>query len=299
MDYEKAYKAVLQTATQWIKDGCTDKEKICLECVFPELAGSEDEKMMSRIIDGFKNFSRSASKWNNIPIEEVIAYLEKQKEQKPVPKFSVGDYVIDTNYKGEPLYQIVGIDKECYICEYRGDKGMGDRTVMHFAFNNPYLRLEQKPEDRFEEAREKYQVEWSEEDEKMLTGIIERGSSQIPFGEPALRGEQMEWLMNMLKSHRPQPKREWSEEDENIVKMILRDLEWERRNTTVDKDIRHYDKEIVWLKSLRPSWKPSEDEERLINTSISFLKDFADKGYENAVECIDWLKSKLNGNSGK
>lgn len=44
-----------------------------------------------------------------------------------------------------------------------------------------------------------------------------------------------------------------------------------------------------------PEW--SEDEERLIKTSISFLKDFADKGYENAVECIDWLKSKLNGNS--
>lgn len=46
-----------------------------------------------------------------------------------------------------------------------------------------------------------------------------------------------------------------------------------------------------------PHWKPSEDEERLINTSISFLKGFADKGYENAVECIDWLKSKLNGTS--
>ena len=43
MDYEKAYKAVLKTATQWIKDGCTDKEKICLECVFPELRESESE----------------------------------------------------------------------------------------------------------------------------------------------------------------------------------------------------------------------------------------------------------------
>ena len=32
------------------------------------------------------------------------------------------------------------------------------------------------------------------------------------------------------------------------------------------------------------------DEERLIETTISFLKDFADEGYENAVECIDWLK---------
>ena len=69
-----------------------------------------------------------------------------------------------------------------------------------------------------------------------------------------------------------------------------------------------YDHEIAWLKSLRnrvgkeflqPHWKPSEDEERLIKTSISFLKDFADKGYENAVECIDWLKSKLNGDACK
>lgn len=37
------------------------------------------------------------------------------------------------------------------------------------------------------------------------------------------------------------------------------------------------------------SW--SKDDERLRNTTIVFLKDFADKGYENAIECIDWLKT--------
>lgn len=58
----------------------TDKEKEALEILIPEFAESEDERIRSRIIDGFKNFSRSASKWNNIPIEEVIACLEKQKE---------------------------------------------------------------------------------------------------------------------------------------------------------------------------------------------------------------------------
>lgn len=36
----------------------------------------------------------------------------------------------------------------------------------------------------------------------------------------------------------------------------------------------------------------SEEDERLTNTTIAFLKDFADKGYENAVECIDWLKAR-------
>ena len=35
-----------------------------------------------------------------------------------------------------------------------------------------------------------------------------------------------------------------------------------------------------------------KDNERLRKTTIAFLKDFADKGYENAVECIDWLEKQ-------
>ena len=102
---------------------------------------------------------------------------------------------------------------------------------------------------------------------------------------------------------------EWSEEDEKRIKQLIYDTEhiraeYEKRKKELgesfnDELIKDCDEQIDWLKSLRPSWKPSEDEERLINTSISFLKDFADKGYENAVECIDWLKSKLNGNTCK
>lgn len=33
-----------------------------------------------------------------------------------------------------------------------------------------------------------------------------------------------------------------------------------------------------------------EDDERLRKTTVAFLKDFAEQGYENAVECIDWLE---------
>ena len=35
----------------------------------------------------------------------------------------------------------------------------------------------------------------------------------------------------------------------------------------------------------------NKDDERLRKTTIAFLKEFAEQGYENAVECIDWLKS--------
>ena len=34
------------------------------------------------------------------------------------------------------------------------------------------------------------------------------------------------------------------------------------------------------------------EDERLRKTAISFLKDFAEQGYENAVECIDWLEKQ-------
>ena len=81
MDYEKAYKAVLQTANQWIKDGCTDKERICLESVFPELRESEDE----RIIEGFYTLIRGIRRdggltLNKVPLDKCEAWLEKQKE---------------------------------------------------------------------------------------------------------------------------------------------------------------------------------------------------------------------------
>jgi len=70
----------------------------------------------------------------------------------------------------------------------------------------------------------------------------------------------------------------------------LDEFDWEDISTVIEDTAKHF-------YNFHSHWKPSEDEERLINTSVSFLKDFADKGYENAVECIDWLKSKLNGNS--
>lgn len=38
----------------------------------------------------------------------------------------------------------------------------------------------------------------------------------------------------------------------------------------------------------------NKDNERLRKTTIDFLKEFADKGYENAIECIDWLEKQGN-----
>ena len=82
-DYEKAYKAVLQTAKQWIKDGCTNKEKICLEYVFPELRESEDERIRRWIIKELESKYVKDDIVNSKDANKALSWLEKQKEQKP------------------------------------------------------------------------------------------------------------------------------------------------------------------------------------------------------------------------
>ena len=55
-----------------------------------------------------------------------------------------------------------------------------------------------------------------------------------------------------------------------------------------------------WSKFTAPWYKKgmdtnsmsNKDDERLRKIAIAFLKDFAEQGYENAVECIDWLEKQ-------
>jgi hypothetical protein len=129
--------------------------------------------------------------------------------------------------------------------------------------------------------------------------------------DPEAEAELAQWqkARAYFEKQKEQKPAEWSEEDEKLIEEVCRCL-CEYAGYYKEKDMEavnnHLFKLSQRLKSLpmrcpkkSDNWKPSEDEERLINTSISFLKDFADKGYENAIECIDWLKSKLNGNACK
>ena len=86
--------------------------------------------------------------------------------------------------------------------------------------------------------------------------------------------------------------------------MKVRDiLSWLEKQGEKDKLIEDKDKLIRELGEYKVKYMQevlekhidnmnNKDDERLRNTTIAFLKDFADKGYENAVECIDWLENK-------
>lgn len=86
----KAYDEALALAKRLISNNCTEVEKLCLKCVFPELKESEDERIRESLIEfltEIKDISESGRTSWAVRKEDAemcksfIDYLEKQKEQ--------------------------------------------------------------------------------------------------------------------------------------------------------------------------------------------------------------------------
>ena len=97
MDYEKAYKEALARAKDVHDYYCDDNEQIWkIESIFPELkedAESEDERMIDNIIGALRTISITTA--NKGTYKEELAWLEKQKEQKPVEWSEEDEKAID------------------------------------------------------------------------------------------------------------------------------------------------------------------------------------------------------------
>lgn len=85
---EKKYKEALERARA-LRNEAIEKEYVDdyikdYETIFPELreSESEDERIRKHLIKHFSN--KSKEEWNGMPIKDILAWLEKQKEQKPV-----------------------------------------------------------------------------------------------------------------------------------------------------------------------------------------------------------------------
>ena len=93
----KAYDEALEIAKNEINiKGIGDTVDLCKQ-LFPELDESEDERVREWLVDYFKTIGESKS-WihRGIGPKQILAWLEKQKEQKPILEvfgFKVGDAV--------------------------------------------------------------------------------------------------------------------------------------------------------------------------------------------------------------
>ena len=83
IDYKALYEEARERAKQ-VKLTDMKENVAAAEYIFPDLKEIEDERMSNIILEGFKNYSRSFSEWNDVPVERIIAYLERQKEPENV-----------------------------------------------------------------------------------------------------------------------------------------------------------------------------------------------------------------------
>lgn len=95
---------------------------------------------------------------------------------------------------------------------------------------------------------------------------------------------------------------EWAGEIENIFPE-LKESEDDRISREITEfilthridepnDIEDTNSWLAWLeKQGKKKLKWTEKDEKIIRCAISFLIEFRNKGYENAVACIDWLES--------
>lgn len=195
-----------------------------------------------RIRKALIRFFKHTHNWVNLKYDgdEIVAYLEKQKDS-PMPEDTV-------------IFQ----------------KGVAEGRRLE--------REEQRP------------AEWSEEDKTMLERCISKMANIIPVpGKHGLTNMSFEkhtdeklaaWLKFLPERFNPQPKQEWSKEDEKTFELlhtcVCRCINDDRFDYAEREQIsRRLIPFIERLKSLRPQlhWKPSEEQMRCLLDCVSKAKE--------------------------
>jgi len=115
MDYEKAYKEAIKRAKAIIE--VAEKEEEVYKSaitIFPELYESDDERVRKAILELVRQSSEVLDRQNQ---NNMIAWLEKQGEQKPTdkvePKFHEGEWIISNDKKS--TYQVIEVKRGIYV----------------------------------------------------------------------------------------------------------------------------------------------------------------------------------------
>lgn len=233
---------------------------------YKPIEDSEDKKIRTRLIALVEAFSQGEYK------DEMLAYLEKQKEQKPEIKYVY------------PIFRIGDtIKPKAYNESHRINKIKDDNYVLDNGFTFPIV-----DQDVWEIVEQT--TEWNEEDKKFWKAILQ-DLANIKAVHPKVNiQDEFNWFKNLperLKSLRPQSKAkqkpaEWSEEDKKCILSIISCLKYletqdtERRwNGDHNAHPEQYAELITKLQSIfsRSNWKPSEEQMEALDNA-RFCKSY-------------------------
>jgi len=120
--------------------------------------------------------------------------------------------------------------------------------------------------------------EWSKEDEiqlKEALEVLDESIKHLPLGYSYTELVKT-WLkslpLNLKKKNEDVAKlcsNEWSEEDERGLSRVIRHLELDKNSASIKSYYEMVDKDIQFLKSIRPAWKPSKEQMKILKNVVA------------------------------
>lgn len=294
MDFKKAYEDALERAKGiYNENPSSSTAKFVCGQIFPELKESEDERIRKEIINYLSNELHNVKQLTprTNEFEDWIAYLEKQKEQNPAEwsdaerkKLYCDGY--DSSRKN------LALDFMHYIDENRPEGKMGLSNGECAALMNAFKVGDVETIVRY---INKYQqpAEWSEDEKKVLDSIID------DYEKAAKSFCGYDGKIMLLKAIRDGeydlPKQEWSEEDEEILDSLIRLYSkeysadaWPWANGAIT-----YGDVVKFLKSIRPTWKPSEEQMNALNEAVFDYRAEDTASCEKTADILNTLYNDL------
>lgn len=232
----RAYDEALTTAKRIISENCSEVEKLCLKCVFPELRESEDERIRKALVEYFAP-PVSFTTVRGIPVQKVRDWLEKQK-----------DLTTENIYKHsrERMSFWNGQQKEQKPVDL--SEMMVHKEPYIAPVPTPMVADEQKPAECIDFYDEFYKVYTGPKNILAYVNIFVKKLGYVPIDIHELSACVYYVIKHIEEdtkaSQKEQKPSEWSEEDEMYLSQAIETLEHECYSCLADK-----------LKSLRPQPK--------------------------------------------
>lgn len=280
----KAYDEALERAKAYHRNELTGSRKEMMEYIFPQLCESEDEKIRKKLVNfltDVKNISEdSRNSWavrkgDAEMCATFLAYLERQKEQKPIKVYRVEN---EDEQKGlwrkfdgtwEPLFNIL-------------TDGLCRNLPME---DNDLYRAEGKKWFASAPSRETLQKWFSKRDleeltaagftisEFEVTNYKKVSEFEYIFTRDSIINRAYLTVSDIYPEQKPA---EWSEEDESelttviycVSRAIKASKDENERNSLLNAKKWLQDKLSFRVKSLRPFWKPSDEQMEALKNVI-------------------------------
>lgn len=277
MDYEKEYKEALERAREYHKVDKDNTLKIyakgTMEYLFPVLKESEDERIRKGIISNLDNMiayiedsecSPKEKKFIINNIKKQKTWLEKQGEQKSE---KVSDY-IELSELEKLMLEKQG-ESKFEQCIQEGDKIVTNEDGTHFNVS----QLERV-------AKKEPNPAWSEEDISNINYLLNALCGVIGLKQIQI-DKLIKWLRSLKDRVQPQPKQEWSEEDERMHNASIRACQYIIDN--FENSTKDYEDAIDWLNSLKDRVQPQNN--TITSDELAKAKKEA---YNDALDKIEY-----------